>query len=152
MENKISQNQKRNNADALICIYKNAHIGLQAISSVMKETEDLVLKQELSASYEGYEKIIGEISTVMAETNVEPKEPNIMKKAMIWSSSKMNAMMDNSVSHIAEMLLQGTVMGSSELRSLLSASENELDERVVEIAKKLLTFEEEQEKIWKKMI
>lgn len=151
MENKTAEDQKRNNADALICLYKNAHIGLQSISNVLDEVDDTVLKQQLSASYDGYEKMIGNLSTLMAEMGVVPKEPNFFKKAMIWGSSKMNAMKDNSVSHIASMMIQGTVMGSNEIREMLSASGAVLDERVISAANDLLAYEEEQESLWKKL-
>jgi len=149
MENQTANDQKRNNADALICLYKNAHIALQAISNVLDEVDDVMLKQQLAASYDGYEKMIGNLSTLMAEMGVMPKEPNFFKKAMLWGSSKMSAMKDNSVSHIAGMMIQGTVMGSNEIRELLSASGAVLDERVVTAANDLLAYEEEQEKAWK---
>ena len=59
----------------------------------------------------GYEKVIGNISTFMAENGIEPKDVNPFKKAMLWSSIKMKTMMNNSRNQVAEMMINGTVMG-----------------------------------------
>ena len=40
-----------------------------------------------------------------------------MKKAMMWGSIKMSTLTDGSRAHIAEMMVQGTVMGITALRT-----------------------------------
>ena len=84
------------NKKAITDVYKNAHIALQSISDLIPSVEDDGLKSELKEQYEGYEKLIGEISTFMAENGVEPKDVNPFKKAMLWSSIKMKTLFDNS--------------------------------------------------------
>ena len=113
---------KKVNEEALVNIYTNAHIALQSLSNLTPEVEDLDLKQELLDEYEGYEKIIGEISRYMKENDMEPKDINPLKKAMIWSSIKMNTLTDRSKSHVADMMVQGTVMGVVELTQLKNES------------------------------
>ena len=79
------------------------------------------------------------------ENGVELKEPNPMKKAMMWGSIKMSTLKDNSRAHIAEMMTQGTVMGITALTR--SIHENtEQDERVKELAEELLHLEQDYEK------
>lgn len=127
-------------------VYKNAHIALQSISNVLPEAEDGALKRELHAQYEGYEKFIGELSKFMHDNGFEPKDVNPLKKAMLFTSVKMNALTDDSASHLADMMVKGTVMGITELRQLLSRSGNSLDGAVKEQVKKLLDLEESYEK------
>lgn len=133
---------KKVNEEALIKIYKNAHIALQSLSNITSEVEDLDLKQELLDEYEGYEKMIGEISRYMKENDIEPKDINPLKKAMLWSSIKMNTLTDRSKSHVADMMVQGTVMGIVELTQLKSESGSVLNEDVLDFADRLLKLEE----------
>ena len=71
------------NQKAINDIYKNAHIALQSISDLIPAVDDEGIKNELQEEYEGYEKIIGNISTFMAENGIEPKDVNPFKKAML---------------------------------------------------------------------
>ena len=84
------------NQKAINDIYKNAHIALQSISDLIPAVEDEDIKNELSEEYEGYEKIIGKISSFMAENDIEPKDINPLKKAVMWSSIKMKTLFNSS--------------------------------------------------------
>ena len=133
-------------------IYRNAHIALQSISNVTEDTEDTEMLKELKEEYDGYEKIIGEISGYMKQLGLQPKDIGPIKKTMMWSSIKMKTMADNSRNHIADMMLQGTIMGIKELYSLLSEDEEKLDEQTVSLIKKLLEFEEGNEEKLKALL
>jgi hypothetical protein len=133
---------KNLNNEVLCDLYKNAQIALQSISNITNSTDDAIIKQELLNQYEGYEKQAGKIATLMVEYNITPKEPNAMKKAMLWSSIKMNTLTDNSNSHIADMMIKGTVMGINELTQIINQKETMLNENIVVLAKELLTMEE----------
>lgn len=133
-------------------IYRNAHIALQSISNVTEDTNDTEMLKELKEEYDGYEKIIGEISGYMKQLNLQPKDIGPIKKTMMWSSIKMKTMADNSRNHIADMMLQGTIMGIKELYSLLSEQENNLDEKTKDLIKKLLEFEEQNEEKLKALL
>ena len=139
------------NVKAITDVYKNAHIALQSISDLLPSVEDDDIKGELQDQYEGYEKLIGEISTFMAENEIEPKDVNPFKKAMLWSSIKMKTLFDNSRNQIAEMMINGTVMGINELTAMKNEQTN-LDQGVLELLEKLLKLEEEYEQRLKKYL
>ena len=80
------------NTKAITDVYKNAHIALQSISDLLPEVEDKDVKKELQEEYEGYEKIIGEISSYMAQNKIERKDINPLKNAAMWGSIKMKTM------------------------------------------------------------
>ncbi len=134
---------KKINLEAINNVYKNAHIALQSISNVSPETADLNLKEELLHEYEGYEKIIGEISAFMKSKDWQPKDVNPLKKAMLWTSIKLNALKGDDTSHIAEMMIKGSVMGITELTQMINADNGVLDEEVLNFAKRLKDLEEE---------
>jgi hypothetical protein len=139
------------NQKAINDVYKNAHIALQSISDLLPAVVDDDIKTELKEEYEGYERLIGEISSFMAENGVEPKDVNPFKKAMLWSSIKMKTFFDNSKNQIAVLMIKGTVMGIIELRAMLNESKN-LNEQVKPLIEKLIKLEEDYEERLKKFL
>ena len=133
-------------------IYKNAHIALQSISNIINETNHPEMKNELNEQYEGYEKFIGELSAYMREVGVEPKDIGVMQKAFMFTSVKMNTLADDSKSHIAELMIKGTVMGITELTELLNGYGDKLGEQTKNFLRQLLSLEEEYEQRLKKLL
>ena len=142
---------KEFNEKAIIDVYKNAHIDLQSISDLLPQVDDAGLKQELKEQYDGYEKIIGEISSFCKSNGIEPKDINPMKKAFMWSSIKMKTMINNSRNQIAEMMIKGTIMGITELTAMKNEGEKLTDE-IREFVNRLLTLEESYEERLKKYL
>ncbi len=135
----------KHTSELLAEIYRNTHYALQSISDILPETEDEELREELKRMHDGYEKISGKAAMFGRENGVELKEPNPVKKAMMWGSIKMSTLKDNSRAHVAEMMTQGTVMGITSLTR--SINENaEQDERVKDLAEELLHLEQDYEK------
>ena len=104
------------------------------LNSSLIESKNTYIFEEM---FKGYEKIIGEISTYMAEKGVEPKDVNFFKKAMMYGSIKMKTVMNNSRNQIADMMIKGTVMGISELTAMKNENTN-LDQDVLNFVEKLL--------------
>ena len=140
------------NLDAINEVYKNASVALLSISNVTPETTDVELKKELLEEYDGYEKLLGEITKYMAEKGYEAKEVGVMKKFMMKSGIKMNTAMDDSESNIAQIMIKGTVMGITELCELINNSERVTDKKIIEYAERLKTLEEEYEQRLKKFL
>ena len=143
--------EKSTEKELLNVIWKNAHIAMQAISDVSPETEDEEMKRELADQYEGYEKFVSSVRAYMEERGIEPKDVNFIKKAMMTMGVKMNSMKDDSRSHIAEMMIKGTVMGITELGELLS-SNSQASEEVLNFARELKSIEEEYEERLKNLL
>lgn len=137
--------ETKRTSELLAEIYRNTHYALQSISDILPETEDEQLREELKRMHDGYEKISGKAAMFGKENGVELKEPNPMKKAMMWGSIKMSTLKDNSRAHIAEMMTQGTVMGITALTRSINES-SEQDERVKDLAEELLHLEQDYEK------
>ena len=123
-------------------IYKNAHIALQSISDVTKNCDNERMLCELKEEYDGYEKFIGEVSAYMKEAGVIPKEVGAFQKAMMRTSIRLKTAADDSRSHIADMMVKGTVTGLTELYEILSRSDGQVDEKTLRYAEKLKDLEE----------
>ena len=104
-------------------IYRNAQYALTSISDILPETEEGELREELKKMHDGYEKISGKAALYAREHGIELKEPNPVKRAMMWGSIKMSTLKDGSPEHIAEMMTQGTVMGITALSRSIGDAE-----------------------------
>ena len=139
--------------EVLAEIHRNCQLALQSISDILPETEDGELREELMREHEEYERIGGKAALLAKEKGIELKNPGPIKKAMMWTSIKMNTLNDDSRAHIAEMMVQGTVMGITALKtSLGEMSDAEADGEIKSLANELLKSEEQFEKTWKQMI
>ena len=141
-DTKIKQSE-----EALAEIYRNCQLALQSISNILPETGDEKLRTEITMQHEEYEKISGKTAALAKDKGIELKEPNPVKKMMMWGSIKMNTLTDNTAPHIAEMMLQGTLMGITALRK----TESELppdfaDEEIKTLLRDYIDVEERFEK------
>ena len=134
-------------------IYRNAQLALQSIADILPQVEDEDLRSELKAQHEEYEQLSSKAAKLAKDRNIEVKEPNPLKKAMMWSSIKMSTLTDNSRQHIADMMIQGTVMGITALRTAAGddCREGEKDE-IIDLLDEMLQKEEEFEKRWKEYL
>lgn len=133
---------KKSNSETLSEIYRNTQLAIQSISDILPEVEDENIKEEIIRQHDEYEKICAAATLLARNNGQELKEPSPFKKAMMWSSIKMNTMTDNSTQHIADMMLQGTVMGISSLKKTKSDSQGLLDSEVNSLLNELIALEE----------
>ena len=138
--------------EALAEIYRNAQLALQSISNILPAVEDETLRDVLSRQHESYEHFSAKASILARDMGIELKDPNPMKKMMMWGSIKMSSLTDNSRSHIAEMMVQGTVMGITALRATMGEVPEEGNEEIIALLKEMIEMEERFEKRWKQYI
>ena len=144
-------NEQVNN-DAINEVWRNAHIALQSISDIKDQVGHDGLKAEILKEYEGYEALIGELSKFMTEKGYERKDVGVMKKAMMWSTIKLNTAFDDSRNHIAELMIKGTNMGVTSLYAIINDKSSGIDEEIKAYAEKLKDLEEKYEETLKKFL
>ena len=138
--------------EALAEIYRNAQLALQSISNILPAVEDETLREILSRQHESYEHFSAKASILARDMGLELKDPNPMKKMMMWGSIKMSTMTDNSRSHIAEMMVQGTVMGITALKATAGDVPVEGNDKIIALLDEMIKAEEEFEKVWKEYL
>ena len=147
------ENEKcKQTEEALAEIYRNAQLAIESIVDIMPQVDDSQAKAELEAQHEEYERFSAKAAMLARDRNIEIKEPNAFKKVMMWGSIKMSTLTNNSRSHIADMMVQGTVMGITALRTTLNELTEEGDEEIVALLKEMITAEEKFEKRWKELL
>ena len=138
--------------EALAEIYRNAQLALESISDILPETEDAEVREELHAQHEEYERFSAKAALLASNLGVELKEPNPMKKVMMWGSIKMNTLTDKSRAHIADMMVQGTVMGVTSLRTTASELPVDGNDEILALLDEMIKAEEQFEKKWKEFL
>ncbi len=133
-------------------IYRNAQLALTSISDIMPEVEDGDIREEIMREHEEYERICSEAAQLALKYDLDLKEPNAIKKAMMWSAIKMGTAADNSAQNIAQMMIRGTVNGITSLKTSLSDGEKKMDPEVRKLLNELIRIEESFEKKLKKFL
>ena len=120
--------EDKNEINVLDELNKGACMGRDAIHFIMDKVEDDALKQELNRQYEKYNEISNKINKFYPQySDEEPHKTNAMNKVRTWYGIEMKTMKDDSTSHLAELLLQGTNMGIIEGRRLLNHKDTDTD-------------------------
>ena len=148
----MEHQKSKKSEEVLAEIYRNAQLALQSISNILPQVEDEEVRAELLSQHEQYEQFSARASMLAKDRNIELKEPNPFKKAMMWGSIKMSTLTDNSRAHIADMMVQGTVMGNTSLRSSASELDPESDPEIYALMDEMLKMEEQLEKKWKEYL
>lgn len=143
------KDNRKQTEEALAEIHRNAELALQSINDVLPAVEDEKIKTELSAQHETYEQFSAKAAMIAKDRGIELKNPNPFKKMMMWGSIKMSTMTDNSPSHIAEMMAQGSLMGITALRKTQGELSPEGNEEIRALLDEMIAREEEFEKKWK---
>ena len=138
--------------EALAEIYRNTQLALVSISDILPETEDAEVRAELLSQHEEYEKFSAKATMLARDLGIELKEPNPFKKAMMWGSIKMNTLTDNTRAHIADMMVQGTVMGVTSLHTTASELAIDGNDQIISLLNELIQAEEQFEKKWKEFL
>ena len=140
------EQQKKQSEEILAEIYRNAHLALQSISDILPSVEAPDIREEILRQHEIYEQFAARAAVLARDKGTEVKEPNPFKKAMMWGSIKMSTLTDNSRSHIAEMMIQGTVMGITSLKASRNETYSDADDEVIKLLDEMIAAEEEFEK------
>lgn len=138
--------------EALSEIYRNAQLALESISDILPAVDDEELRTELLSQHEQYEHFSAKAQMLAKNLNTELKEPGAFKKMMMWGSIKMSTLTDNSRAHIADMMIQGTVMGITALRTTASEVPIESNEEILALLDEMIKTEEGFEKKWKEYL
>lgn len=113
-------------------IGKATRMGLSSISFVSEKIEDEKMKEDLSTQYANYGKVLDKVNTQFEKYGEIPDKEPMKDKMMTWTGVQMNTLTDKSNSHIAELMIQGNLIGIIESQKLLNHSP-EMEQEVKDI-------------------
>ncbi|MBR7181191.1 MAG: hypothetical protein IKD28_00205 [Clostridia bacterium] len=104
-------------------IYKNVKMGANAIIQLLPHIKDDTLRSIVTMQLDGYEKYAARAAAALGERGVPAKEENLFTRLSARMGVAINTMMDSTTGHIAEMLIEGSNMGITEMTKLLNEQE-----------------------------
>ena len=142
-DEKIENGGMMRNKTMLDAMYKNVKMGADSIIDIMDKAKDKAFREELTAEIEQYEEYAKKIASMIRDNNDTPKEENIVAKMGAKMGMAMNTLTDSSTSHLAQMVIQGATMGTTELTRLIREHENtNCSEATLKLARDVVKFEE----------
>lgn len=132
-------------------ICRNANTGVYSINALLPKVEDSGIYAELVTHQSKLEQIVSSAQRLMLERNITPSDTGAMSKMGIWTGVQMNTMIDDSTSHIADMVIQGDTMGITKMTRELNQSAVE-DPRVRDLAEQLVNTQRRNIEILKKYL
>lgn len=103
-------------------VYENAKMGSDSIEILSSKVEDPELRSDLQKQHEEYGKITNGAVAALRNQNELPKETGAISQLGLWSSVQMNTALDKSPDHIAQMMIEGSMMGVIDMTRLMKRS------------------------------
>lgn len=130
------------NAKLTKVMCETARMGAEAVSMLLNKTDDEGMRETMLSQKAMYEKFDREGEKMLKQAGQHVKKQGPLARAGTWMGIQMDTMIDNSPSHLADMLIQGSTMGVIEITR--AKSENpEADGEAVRLADAYLTEENE---------
>ena len=111
----LNKEQFENITKLIDSAYKNTRMASFAIDCIIDKIEDSKLEELLRKQNDFYLDTTEELEKLSEEYKHKPIDINLFLKGSSFASINMKTMMDNSTAHIAEMLVQGTTMGITDM-------------------------------------
>ena len=99
------------NENLLNSIYQNIAMVLETIPEIRKITTDWDLKALIVGQEESYQNLSNSVKDAITSNGDSTEELNDLLKTYSEWMTKLKAMSDKNVSHLAEMCIQGYTMG-----------------------------------------
>ncbi len=106
---------KQHNEELLNSIYKNVQMALSAINNIITAIDDAGLRELLLKQKGVYEDVSQTCEKLSKKFGFDLKDVNMFLKASSFVSIKTKANMNKTPSNHAEMLVQGTTMGITDI-------------------------------------
>lgn len=122
-------------------VQKNAQMAMQAIDSISNKIYDDSLSAQVTRDSMKYADLYNRATSELLRGKAESYKETGYQEMMLRGAIKANTMLNSSTSHVAELLIQGTNRGLTDMWKIMNRSEN-AGKISVEIAKELMDFEE----------
>ena len=136
----MEKNVKPNDERVLTDIYKTCKMGLESIAKLMPETKNQQMRQLMGTHLKEYQGFAARAAQCMAEAGKAPEDAGFFEKMPSEVGMAVSRMMDSSDSKTAQMMINGYVMGVTELKKQQSEVAG-LSEPVVTLVSDMLSFQ-----------
>ena len=129
------------NLNVLDELNKGCSMGLEAIDMILKKVDEHEFRDLLVKFHDEYIELSDSIIDCYKEyTDEDIHKVNTAEKLMAWYGIMKDTILDDSVSKLAELLVNGTVMGIIEGRKILN--HKKMDHKVHSLCEKYVKVQE----------
>lgn len=121
-------------------IQRNTEMAIKAIDTISDKVYDDQLSMQIQRQSNKYAEIKQKACERMLQGNAEPYHTNQISNMMLVGGIHYNTLLNNSTSHIAELMIKGSNMGILEMNKILNHN-SDAGEQTVSLAKELIDFE-----------
>ncbi len=134
--------EKSKTAELAGLVYKNMKMGSESVIGLLPKVEDEDMRSRMTEQLDGYEKFATRASELLRAEGEQPQEENMMAKMGAKMGMSFKTMVDSTSSHIAEMMMQGSLMGVCETTRNVRRFEGEgCDDKVIKLCYDIIEFE-----------
>lgn len=119
----------------------NSRMAISAIETVLPKVYDEDLSYDLNLQRKKYRQIEHKAKQKLDELGEMPITEGIVNRAVLWSSIQMNTIMNNSTSHIAQLMINESSKGITDMMKTIKRQKN-VGKFSSEIADELIDFED----------
>lgn len=123
-------------------ISKISKMGMDSISYLSPKVSDKELRKELVAMYSQYGNVQNQINSHFEKYGEIPDSTPLKDKMMSFAGVQFNTLKDRSNSHIAEIMIQGTLMGVIECQKILNCN-LDIEKSITSLLKDFNKFQRE---------
>lgn len=127
--------------DLLEKTYQNAAIGITAIEAVLNKSKNSQFNNALHKQLQDYRELADKSKEQLTKNGAEVKDNPMYQQVMMKGNVKVNTLINSSDSHIAQMVIQGSTMGITQMTKLLNSKPN-ADGISAELAKEFVLKEQ----------
>lgn len=132
-------------------IHQGSVMGIDSIRHMISLSDDSAFTSALTSQLREYENIKAEAASLLTRAGQTPQGISATAKFMSDMTSSLKSMTDRSASRLAEIMVQGSTMGTTNLTKQLNAYHGH-DRSVTSLAQKLLKTEEKNIEEMKKFL
>ncbi|MDE5804522.1 MAG: hypothetical protein K2I22_16565 [Lachnospiraceae bacterium] len=132
-------------------IQKNTEMGMKAIETLSDKVYEDEFARQISRQSLKYSDIRNRAMNKLLEAKAEPVHSNHLSDMMLKGAVHMNTLFNTSTSHLAELMIQGSNRGITQMCKVLNHNP-QAHAMSTELAKELMDFEEKNINILKKYL
>jgi len=117
-------------------IHKNAEMGIVGINNIINKVENEAFENLLKREKQEFEEICKEAEVILKKYGESNEEIGIIPKISTAVSSNVELIKDDSISHMAKMMIEGTNKGIIAVTEKINAYNNN-DAEIIMLANKL---------------
>ncbi len=133
------------NLELLEYVYKVCDMGVYSSTKLLKDLEkrDNKINKLIEEKLKEYEKYLKESKKLIKKYGGSKKTDGMMTKMSADMSMKMEVMMDNSDSRIADMMIKGLSAGIIEMEKKIDRYQEYTEKNIIKLAKNVWDFQKQ---------